>query len=109
MTDILTTSNVMFAIGIVGIIFSIYRYFRDPQVKSEKSDALMEQRIQFEREATALRFKDMQDGINAANALAQNHIHTVDTKVDGLINVVGQMGRDIVQLRTIIEERIPRK
>lgn len=109
MADLLTTSNILFALGIFGIVFSVFRYFRDPQVKSDKSDALMEQRMQYERDATRARFKEMQDGITASTALAQNHIHTVDTKVDGLVSLCAQMGKDLVKLQTIIDERIPKK
>ena len=107
--ELLTAQNIMFLIGLISILFSVFLYFKNPQIKSEKTDALLEQRLQFERESTQRRFKDMQDGITAATALAQNHIHSVDVKVDGLTALVSQMGKDIVRLSTIIDERIPRK
>lgn len=55
------------------------------------------------------RFNEMGVRLDTAFALAQNHIHTVDTKVDELIKTVGIMSNEITKLGTIIEERIPRK
>ena len=42
-------------------------------------------------------------------ALAQNHIHTVDTKVDVLKGEVADLKGAVIRLTTIIEERIPKK
>ena len=41
-------------------------------------------------------------------SLAQNHIHTVDIKVDKVVENVTRMSNEIVKLATIIEERIPK-
>lgn len=109
METILTPSNIMFALGILGIIFTVYNYFRNPQIKSEKIDALLQQRMQWTSEATDKRFCDMNVNIKDAMTLAQNHIHTVDTKVENLIKTVGIMSNEITRLSTIIEERIPKK
>jgi len=44
--------------------------------------------------------------------MAQNHIHTVDTKVDGLANTITQMNlsltNELTKLGTIISERMPK-
>jgi hypothetical protein len=51
--------------------------------------------------------------MDAALALAQNHTHTVDVKVDTLIGSVNQMNLQltnaITRLETTINERIPKK
>ena len=51
----------------------------------------------------------MQQSIRDAFTLAQNHTHTVDTKVDKLIDAVVKAELGIVRLATVIEERIPKK
>lgn len=119
MTDLLTPSNIMFAIGVIGVIFSVFLYFQKPQQELDKKQAvdqievdgkakLLAQQVQWEKEANEKRFGDMGTRLTEAMTLAENHIHTVDTKVEGLNASVNSMGREIVRLSTIIEERIPK-
>lgn len=114
------------------MIFTIYNSFKNPQTKIEKDQIkaeedlkdkatilsqqeveskaqLLAQQVQWEKEANEKRFCEMNLNLKEAVALAQNHIHTVDTKCDGLKATIEQMGKDIVQLTTIINERIPKK
>jgi len=109
MTEILTTSNVMFALGILGIIFSVYNYFRNPQIKSERIDALLDQRVKFANEMNDRRFVEVQKDIKVAFELAQNHSNEALAGVKELTSVVNSMGRELSKLSTIIEERIPKK
>jgi len=94
---------------IIGIIFGAFLYFRNPQVKSEKKDALLEQRMQWEKESNEKRFADMGVRLDTATTIAQNHIHTVDVKVDGLISQVNTLTNEITRLSTTMEERLPKK
>jgi hypothetical protein len=119
-------------LGIGGAIFAIYFKMANPQnalekeqIKTEKDledkasilsqkeaegkANILEQQFKWERKANEKRFCDMTNSLKDAMTLAQNHIHTVDTKVDGLKITVEQMGKDLVQLSTIINERIPKK
>lgn len=109
METILTTSNITFVLGILAIIFTIYNYFRSPQIDNDKKDALLAQQIQWMVEGTDRRFKEMQDAFNGLLLQSNNHIHTVDTKVDTLNITVGDMSNQITRLATIIDERIPKK
>lgn len=109
MAEWLTPSNILFVLGLLGVIFGIFRYFRDPQVKSEKTDALIEQRMKLKEEDTNRRFEELGKRIGDAMTLAQNHIHTVDTKVEMLGKDIGNMNQQLVRLATIIEERVPKK
>lgn len=120
MEILLTPSNIMFFLGLFGIAFGIWNKIRNPQVSLEKEQAVSEievqgkaatiaQQLQWTIEATEKRFSDMQSSIKDSTTMAQNHIHSVDLKVDILQAAVVQMGKDLVQLQTIIEERIPRK
>ena len=124
MSDVITVANVTFAIGIIGVLFTIYSYFKEPQEKLEKAQAisakevdgkaaLLVQQVQWEKELNERRFKELQEAMNVATNLAQNHIHTVDVKVDTLAKTIGDMdsniGKELVRLSTIIEERFDKK
>lgn len=99
----------MFVLGIVGVIFGVYHYFKNPQVAADKKDALLAQQVQWQIEGTERRFKEIQDSFQSLLLQSNNHIHTVDTKVDGLGKKVGDVENAITKLSTIIEERIPKK
>lgn len=109
METFITPSNIMFAIGIVGTLFSVYLYFRNPQIESKTNDALMSQQMKYINDSNENRFKAMQENFNQLLLQSNNHIHTVDTKVEALTKEVVEMGKGIVRLATTIEERIPRK
>jgi len=108
-TSLLTPSNIMFVLGLLAIMFSIFRYFREPQEKAEKTDALMDQQMRWTSDATENRFKSMQESFNSLLLQSNNHIHTVETKVDRLHEGMGVLGQEVVKLATIIDERIPKK
>lgn len=109
MQTLLTTSNILFALGILGTIFGVYHYFKNPQIEEEKKAGLLAQQVQWEREQTSTRFSEMNTSLKDATALAQNHIHTVDVKVDKLAESINLMRNEVVRLATIIEERMPKK
>ena len=134
MTSI-TSADIGFILGVLGvlsIIFTVYNSFHKPQEDLETKQALSEKDLgtkatilaQKELEAKALvlaeqvknkdienerRFNEMIVRLDSAMAMAQNHIHTVDTKVDKLIEGVGSLANQVTKLATIIEERNPRK
>jgi len=132
MDDLLTPANIMFAIGILSVIFTVFNYFRNPQESLEKKQALADkdisgkasvlaqkevenkaallaQQVTSEKELNEKKFLEFGGRLDKAFELAQNHIHTVDTKVDSLVSVVNTMSNEITKLSTIIEERIPKK
>ncbi len=104
----LTPQNITFVLGIMGIIFTIYRHFKDPDVEADKKAGLLAQQVQWSEQGTDRRFKDMQESFSVLVTNNQNHLHTVDTKVDALNQTVAAMRVDIGKLSTIIDERIPR-
>lgn len=122
-TEILTQSNIMFVLGLLGIIFSVYNYFRNPQEEMEKKQAVAEQDVESKAKILAQqlewykssndeKFGDMGERLDSAFKLAQNHIHSVDIKVDTLTSMVNsmnvQMSNKITELATIIDNRIPK-
>lgn len=85
----------MYAIGIGGAVFGIYSYFRNPQINSEKAESIM-----------ALNIVQLQKDF--AN-LRDNHIHSMDIKIDEQGKAIRDLLIQTTRLSTIIEERIPRK
>jgi len=104
-----TLSFLMGILGVIGILFAVYSYFRNPQVDGDKRDALLAQQIKFFIEGTERRFKEVQESFNSLLLQSNNHIRTVDTKVDGLGTDMNLMRNEITRLATIIEERMPKK
>lgn len=109
MYQFLTVQNVTFAIGIIGTLFTIYSRIRNPQIDSDKKDALLAQQVQWQSQANEKKFADLSTRLDNSMTLAQNHIHTVDTKVDGVISSQAAMSNEIIKLATIIDERIPKR
>ena len=110
-TLVLSASNIAFIIGIfgvLGVIFTVYNYFKDPQIKGDKRDALLAQQVQWQNEGNERRFKEIQDNFQGMLLQSNNHIHTVEVKVDSLATSVNCMGNEVTKLSTIIEERIPK-
>ncbi len=121
--DLLNPSNIVFGMGVIGTIFGVYKSFHDPQVELDKQQDLdkqeidgkadiLQERAKWDREQNEKRFSDMAARLDTAFSLAQNHTHTVDVKVDGLISSVNtmnlQMTNSLTKLETTINERIPK-
>lgn len=120
MDNLVTPSNITFALGFIGMLFSIFVYFRSPQEDMEKKQAVSEkevesragllaQQVQWEKEANEKKFNEFGLRLDNSVAMAQNHIHTIDVKVDNLTSVVSEMKNGLTKLSTIIDERIPQK
>lgn len=116
----LTPSNIMYAIGLISVIFSIYLHFRRPQEDLEKRQAVSErevdgkaallaQQLQWEKEANEKKFGEFQSRLDQSIAMAQNHIHSVSVEVNSLTLIVNSLGNKVTELSTIINERIPNK
>ncbi len=124
MDTLLTTSNITFALGIIGILFAVYNSYRKPQEEIETNQALTKKDV--DNKATILAQKEME---NKASLLEQQvklayeanekkfqemgvRIDGVMTKVDNLVLTSSTWHLDIsnkiVELTTIISERIPR-
>ncbi len=117
---IIDYQTITFWAGIGGIVFAVYNYFRNPQeaidkrqaVSEKETDgkaALLAEQVKWEKEVTEKKFTAMQEDARNSMTLAQNHIHTVDTKVDVLTRQVGEIRGEIIRLTTILDERLPKK
>lgn len=129
---ILTVPNILFALTLIGLIFSVYFNLKKPtedlehkqiaadkdlntkatilsQTEVQNKATLLAQQVEWEKIANEKKFSEFQVRLTEATLLATNHIHTVDVKVDKLGGTVTCMSNEITKLTTIIEERIPRK
>lgn len=82
-------------VGLLGIVFTVYKYFRDPQIRTEKLDAVME-----------LRLNNMEQSIQK---MISNHLPHIDAKINGIQSQLAEQDKTLVRLATIIEERIQKK
>ena len=98
METFLTPTNIVFVSFMVSTLFSVYLYFKNPQVENDKIEALFSQRLQNHIER-----------VNELFSLTNNQIQTIDIRVETLNISVNEIGIKIAKLATIIDERIPKK
>lgn len=119
------------SITFIGVIFIVYHYFKNPQIKTEKEQIKVEEDLkdkasilsqkEVENKASVLekqftwfmdvnnqKFVDMGKRLDEAFLLAANHTNTVDKKVDKLIESVNCTNIEVAKLGTMIDERIPK-
>jgi membrane-bound ClpP family serine protease len=117
-------SDIAFVVAILTAVFTGISWFKKPQVDMEKRQAVSEkevdgkaallaQELHWTKEANERRFREMVEMMNDSRALAQNHIHSIDVRVTDLSTLVNTMnvniGTKLVELSTIINERMPSK
>ncbi len=86
---------VYLSITLISVLFSAYSYFKDPQTKLEKGEGLM-----------AMSIKQLQ--VDLTN-LRDNHVHSLDIKLDEQGKTIRDLLIQVTKLSTIIDERIPKK
>lgn len=90
MDTLLTTSNVTFVLGVLAILFTVYNYFKDPQVKSSNA------------------IEDLQIEIVRLNNAFTAHVASDQVALSQLNQHVVEVDKSVVRLTTIIDERIPK-
>ncbi len=101
--------DVAYFIGFAGVIFGIYQYFRNPQIAEEKKAALLAQQVKITSSSVDTRFDMMQKNFEALLLQSNNHIHTLETKIDEANKNIGDIRVHLATLAAIIDERIPKK
>ena len=97
MDRIITFENLTFLIALGGIVFGIYHFFRNPNLENKENIVRLG--------ASLGGFKELTKQIQK---LEDNHIHTIETKVDELTKNIVSMRVEIGIMSSVIEERIPR-
>jgi hypothetical protein len=80
--------------NLIGLLFAIYLYFRNPQIKSDQTD------IGFRGEIDGIK-KQIQE-------IKETHLKTVEQDIKNLTISVNDLGKTVIRLATIIDERIPK-
>lgn len=86
---------ILFGITMLGVIFAVYRTFRDPDELAATSIAVLNVRLETLQVAVA--------------KLVSNDIPHIDARIEDIHSDVAQLRVLVTQLATIIEERIPHK
>lgn len=98
----------MFLLGLIGIAYTVFISIYGPQKKSETNDLLLDQRANFLRDEYDGKFKDIQDKFDELAKNNQNHLHTIEQKLDSMTNLVINLGKDVVRIETIINIKLPK-
>lgn len=94
-----TTQFAVSAIALMGVIFTIYRYFREPDVKANKDIELLKQGCSFKHGA----IDDQISSINKSiSFIKDNHLTHIEASLQ-------KHDEQLVKIFTILEERLPRK
>lgn len=81
-------------LGICGVVFSVYLYFRNPQIKTDQVTLkLQEDMVAIKKELTEVK---------------ENHIRSIESDVKALTQAVNDLSKTVIKLSTIIDERIPK-
>lgn len=97
----LELDNLQFIISsltLIGFVIMAYRTFRDPDIQSERSIALLEEQVKFERKMT-----------DTSLQIQQNALHSLEREIYNQGEAIKELNNEIIKLRTIIEERVPQQ
>lgn len=95
--ELVTPQNLTLLLGFLsflGIIFTVYNYFRNPQIKTDQTTLGLENK-----------FIDLQ---RQFNELKETHLRKLEGDLTLLTGVVNKLSESVVRLSTIIDERIPK-
>lgn len=94
MNQLLTPSNITFGIGIIGVIFTIVNYFRNPQIDGDKKT------IQLQDDLKALQ--------KEVSEIKEKHLNTIEADLKELTKTIFALSNNVTRLSTIIDERVPK-
>lgn len=96
-----------------GIVFGVYLYFKKPQIESKEFDLLMQQEFKSHETAQDKEFAAFDTKLLSLkeniNNLRDNHIHTLQEKIEYNSKNISEVKESIVRIETILAERLPKK
>ena len=78
----------------IGVMFSVYLHFKNPQIKSAQ-------------EAVRLR-KDLDALEDVVTEVKEKHLRSVEKEMKGLTTTIHHLTLTVTKLSTIIDERMPK-
>lgn len=94
-----TLQFILSALALIGVIFAIYKYFREPDIKSDKDIAIMENNCENKH-------KNLDEKIAGINSdisfIKENHLRHIEADISFL-------KESQVKIFTILDERLPKK
>lgn len=94
LSTLLTPGNITFGLGILGVIFTVYKSFTNPQIETDKEAATLKNDI------TNLKAE--------IKEIKETHLRALETEIKALNHSVGELSGTVIKLATIIDERIPK-
>ena len=87
--------NLVFGgIGLFGTVFTIYSYFKNPQIKTDQTTITLSSDVtELKKQITEIR---------------ETHLRNVEKDMKDLTAAVNDLSKTVVRLSTIIDERIPK-
>jgi len=93
----ITQTTVTFLLGLIALIsilFAVYHFFRNPQIKTDQ---------------TTLKLRDDIESLKKQiHEIKETHLRAVEGDVKLLTTAVNELSKTVIRLTTIIDERIPR-
>lgn len=86
---------ITFYISLAGVLFGVYHYFRNPQIASDKADAIITEKLE------ALTSK--------LELLINNDLHEMKGMLDRMSGEFTALAILVGKLETKIDERVPKK
>ena len=87
-------SYILGVAGLIGVTFTIYNSYRNPQVKTDQTTLLLREDLES--------LKDIVDEIK------EKHLTSVEDNIKSLSKTIQELSLTVNTLGTIINERIPR-
>lgn len=85
---------VLGSINILSVVFAVYLYFRNPQIKTDQETLLIQEEIRnIKKEVFEVK---------------ETHLRAVEQDIKNLTTSVNELSKTVVKLATIIDERIPK-
>ena len=87
-------SYILGFLGLMGIIFSVYLSFRNPQIKSDKD---------------VIKVREDLDSLSReVSEIKEKHLASVEANIEKLSSTIHDLALNVTRLSTIIDERIPK-
>jgi hypothetical protein len=94
-----TLSIIIQIITLGGVIFAIYKFFRDPDIKADKSIDLIKKECLLKHGYID---KDISNIYSDLNLIKENHIKHIEDRLNDI-------EKDVSNIFTILDERLPKK